>query len=139
MNNADYGMTFQKVICDKYGIYIHGSASEQFRANYNSQYVDEIKKIVPHIFSAIGSEPEKLLTYTKYMVEGNLCTSPHNFLLKSGKTMSIRTMKKSDKVAPRTVGQAGYKFLMSILVRFMEKRFQHKMILRSWSLLIYMR
>lgn len=111
MNNADYGMTFQKVICDKYGIYIHGSASEQFRANFNSSYVDEVKNIVPQIFSAIGSEPEKLLTYTKYMSEGNLCTSPHNFLLKSGKTMSIRTMKKSDKVAPRTVGQAGYAVL----------------------------
>lgn len=111
MNNADYGITFQKVICDNYGICINEKAYEQFRANFNASYVDEIKNIVPQIFSVIGSEPEKLLTYTKYMSEGKCCISPHNFLLKSGKTMSIRTMKKSDKVAPRTVGQAGYSVL----------------------------
>ena len=38
-------------------------------------------------------------------------TSPHNFLLDNGKTLSIRTTKKSGKVAPRSVGQAGFKVL----------------------------
>lgn len=111
MNNADYGLSLQKKICDTYNIEINEWAAAQFDANYNSEYEEEFKKVIPLIFETVKSAPDKLLTYTQEMAGKKQNTSPHNFLLKNGKTFSIRTTRTSDKVAPRTVGQAGFPVL----------------------------
>ncbi len=111
MNNADYGLSLQKLICDEYRLEINDWAAAQFEANYNSEYDDELKQTIPLIFNKIKAKPTHLLTYTQKMVKKNQTTSPHNFMLDNGKTISIRTTKGSDKVAPRTVGQAGFPVL----------------------------
>lgn len=111
MNNADFGLTLQKLICVKYDLIVNDWAECQFNANYNKDYELEISKLIPLIFEKVNSEPDRLLTYTSELTNGRQTTSPHNFLLKNGKTLSIRTTKNSDKVSPRTVGQAGFPVL----------------------------
>lgn len=111
MNNADYGLSLQKMICDQYDLRINDWAKAQFEANYNKEYEEEFQKIIPLIFETVKSAPTHLLTYSRMLAKGAQSTSPHNFLLDNGKTLSIRTTKTSDKVAPRTVGQAGFQIL----------------------------
>lgn len=111
MNNADYGLSLQKLICDEYSLEVNDWAAAQFEANYNDEYRIELLEVIPKIFNQIESEPTHLLTYTQEMTRGKQTTSPHNFMLDNGKTLSIRTTKTSDKVAPRTVGQAGFPVL----------------------------
>ena len=111
LNNADYGLSLQKLICDKYAIEVNEWAAAQFKANYNGEYDEELEPAINVIFKAIKSEPKYLLTYTDAFTNAKQTTSPHNFLLKNGKTVSIRTTKTSDKVAPKTVGQAGFPVL----------------------------
>ena len=111
MNNADYGLSLQKLICDEYSLEVNDWASAQFEANYNQEYRTELVEVIPKIFSKLNAEPTHLLTYTQEMTKGKQTTSPHNFMLDNGKTLSIRTTKTSDKVAPRTVGQAGFPIL----------------------------
>ena len=110
-NNADYGLTLQKLICDTYGLQVNETAESQYNANYNKEYEEELKDVIPDIFEKVDSKPAKLLTYSKELTKGPQTTSPHNFLLENGKTLSVRTTKTSDKVAPRTVGQAGFPIL----------------------------
>ncbi len=110
-NNADYGLSLQKLICDHYDLDVNERAFEQFNANYNSEYDRELTPLCTKIFKEVGSKPVQLLTYTKKLVNSKQTTSPHNFLLANGKTLSVRTTKGSDKVAPRTVGQAGFAVL----------------------------
>lgn len=110
-NNADYGTSLQKLICEQYDLDINAHAFEQFKANYNKAYDKELLPLCTRIFKAVGAEPVKLLTYTTELVNSKQTTSPHNFLLADGKTLSVRTTKGSDKVAPRTVGQAGFAVL----------------------------
>lgn len=110
-NNADYGLSLQKLICDHYDLDVNEHAFEQFRANYNSAYDRELIPLCSKIFKEVGSKPVLLLTYTKKLVNRKQTTSPHNFLLADGKTLSVRTTRGSDKVAPRTVGQAGFAVL----------------------------
>lgn len=110
-NNADYGLTLQQLICDHYGLEVNDHANEQFKASYNSTYERELTPLCTTIFAKIGSKPVQLLTYTKKLINSKQTTSPHNFLLANGKTLSVRTTKGSDKVAPRTLGQAGFAVL----------------------------
>ena len=111
MNNADYGLTFQYLICNHYHLAVNSTAAEQFVSNFNPAYVEELKPVCSKVFDLVGSKPSKLLTYSQEMTDAVQTTSPHNFVLANGKTLSIRTMKTRDKVAPRTVGQAGYPIL----------------------------
>ncbi len=107
-NNADYGISLQKLICDFYRLEVNDYALGQFSANYNEAYEKELMPLCGRIFKAVGSEPVQLLTYTDETVGGREMRSPHNFLLADGKTLSVRTTKGGDKVAPRLVGQAGF-------------------------------
>lgn len=111
MNNADYGLTLQKLICEYYKLPINEHANNQFNASFNIDYADELSSIIIEIFRDVGSEPIELLTYTDRFTDENQTTSPHNFLLENNKTLSVRSMKTSDKIAPRTVGQAGFPVL----------------------------
>ena len=122
MNNADYGLTLQSLICDHYHLAVNPHATEQFKSNFNPNYVDELSPICSKIFEIVESRPSKLLTYSQELTNGIQTTSPHNFLLANGKTLSIRTMKTRDKVAPRTVGQAGYPILNEMFSSIYGKR-----------------
>ena len=53
MNNADYGLSLQKMICDEYGIEINDWAKAQFDAD---AYAIEIKKMYSMWFSRKYSE-----------------------------------------------------------------------------------
>jgi hypothetical protein len=106
-NNADFGISLQAMLCDRAGLDVNDTAAEHFRANYNESYEDELLTICEKIESIIPSKLKKYLTYTDEFMAPGQTTCPHNFLLESGETLSIRTTKTSDRVAPRTLGQAG--------------------------------
>ena len=105
-SNAEMGMTIQKIVCDKYEITPCSQAASQFDAAFNPIYKEPFERIIGELFQKIGSIPVKCLTYEP-SDSGQRTVSPHNFLLKSGETLSFRTNIKGDKIAPRTVGQAG--------------------------------
>lgn len=105
-NNADLGITLQKLICEKYQLIVPLKASEQFNANYNPNYTNELTKLIQKLFAEVNLTPIECLTYTPSPNKGERL-SPHNFILSNGKTLSIRTNKNGDKVAPRVVGQCG--------------------------------
>lgn len=106
-NNADYGITLQSMLCDSCGLEVNEIAAEHFKSNYNELYEKELDPVCKKITTILGAKPVKLLTYTSGYTTARQTTSPHNFLLDNGKTLSIRTTKTSERVAPRTVGQAG--------------------------------
>jgi hypothetical protein len=105
-NNADLGMTIQKCICDKYKLDPSVYAQSQFESNFNPDYVDKAKTLISRIFKALGSKPVLCLTLSDAQ-NSNERYSPHNFLLSTGETLSIRTNKSNDKICPRVVGQGG--------------------------------
>ena len=105
-NNADLGITVQKIICEKYGLSLHPNAVGQFESNYNPVYKQAANKVIGKIFAELKLIPKKCLTYSPSSRVGQTL-SPHNFLLENGTTLSIRTNTTSGKVAPRVVGQAG--------------------------------
>ena len=108
-NNADFGMTIQKCICEKYGITPCKQAQNQFESNCNPEYQEKAKSVINKIFKKLKTEPIKCLTFTKENGTKGISRSPHNFLLSTGETLSIRTNKSSDKISPRVVGQCGQK------------------------------
>ena len=75
MNNADYGLSLQKLICDEYSIDVNDWASAQFAANYNEEYRTELVEVIPKIFSKLEAEPTHLLTYTQEMTKGKHFTA----------------------------------------------------------------
>lgn len=106
MNNADFGMTFKSLICQKYNISPNNTAKEQFQSNYNHSYEKIINPHIKKIFNQIGSEPIVCNSFEKDPNNKGRFL-PYDFTLKNGCTLSIKTNKNSDKVAPRVVGQAG--------------------------------
>lgn len=126
MNNADYGLTLQKRICQAYALKINEWAKKQFDDAYNKEYEKNVDEIIPKIFNGINSRPVRLLTYTQELIKGKATTSPHNFLLENNKTLSIRTTKTSDKIAPRTVGQAGFPILNEFFAEIYGKEIENQ-------------
>ena len=110
INTAELGMTVQKLICDKYNIDIDSHTESQFISSFRNNYKKEIEPIIEKLFKELKSNPVECTTFKKSSNPGER-TLPYNFILKNGKTLSIRTNKKGDKVAPRSVGQAGYEKL----------------------------
>lgn len=108
MNNALLGMTIQKYICEKYNISMNKKAESQFQSNYNKKYEIGLNDLTNTIFKDIGSIPVKCLTFSN-SINNKETLSPHNFMLKNGNTVSIRTNKSGDKASPRVVGQCGLK------------------------------
>ena len=106
MNNAFLGMTIQKYICQKYDVPMHPNAVSQFTSSYNKDYEPGLDELTNAIFRDIGTTPTQCLTFAP-SAKGKETLSPHNFLLENGATLSIRTNKTGDKVAPRVVGQCG--------------------------------
>lgn len=105
-NNAVLGMTMQKVICDLYGIVPHKNAIAQFESSYDRIIAKMVLPTIKKIFKVIGFKPVECLTCAPSN-SAKETFSPHNFILENGATLSIRTNKSGDKVAPRVVGQCG--------------------------------
>lgn len=105
-NNADFGITVQNFICQKYNVKIPDEAVNQFKSNFSPEYVDEIDDTIEKIFKCLGKQPKECTTYVRSQNKNETLT-PHNFILSDGTTLSIRTNKNKDKVAPRVVGQCG--------------------------------
>ena len=110
INSSQFGMTIQKLICEKYNIKIDNHTESQFNSNFREEYKKDIHPIIDQLFKDLKSDPVECTTFKKSLNPGER-TLPYNFILKNGKTLSIRTNRKGDKVAPRSVGQAGYEKL----------------------------
>ena len=108
INNASFGMTVQKLICDYFDIVPNKWAMNQYKSNFDEQYKD-VEKIFERIFNEIGAIPLKCLSFELDRENGGTI-NPHNFYLSNGLTLSIKTSqsRNSAKVAPQIVGQAGY-------------------------------
>lgn len=124
-NNADLGITLQKIICDKYSLKLHQNAIKQFAANYNEEYKNTLAPIINKIFNEINLFPIKCLTYAPSS-NSKEKFSPHNFLLSNGKTLSFRTNKSNDKVAPRVIGQCGINTFNSFFSDIAEYKIDNK-------------
>lgn len=107
ISNADFGLTLQKRICDSFNLEINHWADTQFSSAFNPDYLVTVDDIIPTLFEKIGAHPIQLLTYSDEMLGKRANTSPHNFMLNNGKTMSIRTTRSGDKVCPKVIGQPG--------------------------------
>lgn len=116
-NSPDYKIALEYLICKKYKLGIpQYIKSEEASVKY-SEYRQSLEELIPLIFDDIGILPIKFVAYSKESdSNGNLITSPHDFILENEKTLSIRTSKaksSSCKIAPRVIGQAGYNVLNS--------------------------
>jgi len=132
MNNADLGITIQKFICDYFNISIPTEAYEQFNSNYNEKYIENlnIKESVKSAFNELGVIPKECVTYTSSKNAGEKF-NPNNFVLENSKTLSIRTSKTSDKIAPRVVGQAGFNTFNYYFNQFADKNIEDKEEIKS--------
>lgn len=127
MNNADLGITIQKFICDYFNVSIPIEAQEQFESNYNENYINalNIKEAVKSSFDELGVIPIECVTYTSSKNAGEKY-NPNNFILKNSKTLSIRTSRSGDKIAPRVVGQAGIETFNYHFNQFTNKNIEDK-------------
>ena len=108
-NFSKFGFTLQKCICDKYGIVPNSDkAIAFFQSSYDSSYKGNCSILIDKIFNKIGFKPVLCTTFDKTTKGRDV---PYNFILEDNSSLSIRTNIKGDKVAPRNVGQAGYKKL----------------------------
>lgn len=107
-NYSVMGFTFQKTVCDLYGITPEAEqARSAFRTNYDPLLSKRMTKAIESIFNEIGHDPVSCHT----MVKTKNRSIPYNFTLDDKSTLSIRTNMIGDKVAPREVGQAGFEKL----------------------------
>lgn len=125
-NNADYGITLQAMLCDRFDLDVNAIALGHFKANYNTSYEVELLPICEKIESLLPAKLCRYLTYTSEFTSAKQTTCPHNFLLENGQTLSIRTMKTKDMVAPRTVGQAGFPVLNDFFADIYGKEIETK-------------
>lgn len=130
-NPSKFGLTLQRLICEKYDIEENEYARKQFDSNSEENFADEIKEIIPKIQKLTGATPVELLTFTSDSTGNKKSRSPHNFLLSDGRTLSLRTTIGSGKVAPRTVGQAGFPQLNEYFGEFYGKEIVSQEDVRS--------
>ena len=104
-NNAIFGFSIQKIICDKFNIVPNSQvAINSFKSAYDLKLKSYLLNIVNDVFERIGLVPIECTTFDK--INGIDC--PYNFILSDNSTLSIRTNINGCKVAPREVGQAGF-------------------------------
>ena len=108
-NNAQTGFTFQKLICDKFGIIPSSiNAINKFNASYDANLKNKLNPLINEIFTSLNIKPIECTTFDKDEHKKDV---PYNFVLSDNSTLSIRTNIKGSKVAPRVVGQAGFEKL----------------------------
>ena len=121
-----YNFIFQKIICDYYKLQINDKANAQFNANYIDEYKNELIPVIKNIFKILRSKPIELLTFTDKISDPRETTSPHNFLLKNKKTLSIKIVPQNNKIPPNTVGQAGIPVLNSYFKNIYGKKIENQ-------------
>ena len=50
INKSEFGMTIQKLICEKYNIKIDNHTESQFNSNFREEYRKDIHPIINQIF-----------------------------------------------------------------------------------------
>ncbi len=106
-NFSSFGFTLQKCICEKYGIVPNSErAITTFSVAYDPALKHKCLALAKKIFDKIGLKPVECTTFEKTNKGKDVF---FNFILEDNSSVSIRTNIKGDKVAPRNVGQAGYK------------------------------
>ncbi|MGL4874155.1 MAG: hypothetical protein ACRC30_05840 [Clostridium sp.] len=123
MNNAIKGMMIQSEICKRFGLEVCKKGNENFKKSVDLENVEEVKNIVDQICNQINDTPIELTTFQRDSKNKSL---PYNLKLKSGRTLSIRTNKNGAKVAPRIVGQAGYKVLNEYFGDFIDYKIENQ-------------
>lgn len=109
-NNAKLGFTFQALVCKKYDIIpATDRAINTFNSAYDSSLEKDIEFIIDEVFDFLKLYPTECTTFKKE--ENAKYDVPYNFILNDNSTLSIRTNFSSNMVAPRRIGQAGYKVL----------------------------
>lgn len=104
-NNARFGFTFQKAICDYFKLIPSSNeAIRQFNAAYDKKVGREIIPLIEKIFTELNLTPTECVTF----MSSKSNEGPYNFVLSGNSTLSIRTNINGSKVAPREVGQAGF-------------------------------
>jgi hypothetical protein len=103
-NNEQFGISWLSAISKKY------SLPNQYVDRQNDKLVRTILKsgVLEELFTKIGSLPKKnIQSNPDYIIEGST-RSPHNFLLRNGQTLNIKTNLSYDiKSCPNVVGQPG--------------------------------
>ena len=112
MNNAELGMNAQRIICKDYDLKPCKKAYRQFASTANFDIETQLIPVLKKVIRDLKYFPVECTTFKKSPNKGETYI-PYNFVLENGKTLSIRTTKTSNKIAPRVVGQAGYEVLNS--------------------------
>lgn len=104
MTNETFGMTFQYAICVHFelgnDISLERIDEDLLKSFLNSHVITEIFRGKP--------KPVEYLTTSRKFTSPYISRCPHNFLLESEETFSVRTFKGNGKMfAPKVVGQAG--------------------------------
>jgi len=108
-NFSKFGFTLQKCICDQYKIVPNNETAISFFAScFDNKFETDCSKLIKKIFSSIKLQPVSCTTFDKS--NKGKCVS-YNFILEDNSSLSIRTNLKGYKIAPRNIGQAGYKKL----------------------------
>lgn len=110
INSSKFGFTLQSYICRFYGLELNPRLEKQADFSYLSINTSFLESLRVQIFNGIDAKPIKLTTFDK-LAGTETGLTPYNFILSNGKTLSIHTSSTSDKVAPKIVGQGGYKTL----------------------------
>lgn len=118
-------MTIQKYICNKYDVPMHKNAVAQFTSSYNKDFESGLDRLTDDIFKEIGQIPKLCLTFSPSKNK-NETLSPHNFMLTNGTTLSIRTNRTNDKIAPRVVGQCGLSTFNAVFLDYIGYEIEDK-------------
>ena len=128
INIADYRTALECMICEIYKLHIPKYVKVEKASIIKLEPKCLIENAVLSIFDKIGAAPVKFVAYSKECdLNGNLITSPHDYILSSGETFSIKCngiKSSSFKVAPRVIGQAGYNVLNSYFGKYYGKKIE---------------
>ena len=108
MNNSDFNLTFQKYVCDLFGLVPCKRAKLYFESAFKDEFIPTITELFKSISKQNKIKPTKCLSFDK---DTNGFDFRDNFLQADNTTISLRTNKSGDKVSPRVVGQAGFETL----------------------------
>ena len=109
VNNALFGFMLQNSICRKFNIVLDNErVINTFNANYDNSISSIVDEIVDDVFNNVKLTPVECTTFN---IDYDGKEVPYNFVLSDNSTLSIRTNVNGCKVAPRTVGQAGFEKL----------------------------
>ena len=103
MNNETFGITYQYAICKHFKL-DNKISLDRVDLKLLDTFINS--KTIPKLFR--GRKPIEYLSDSKLYTSPFIKKCPHNFLLETGETFSVRTFKENGKMfAPKVVGQSG--------------------------------